>query len=153
MSATLVFDEKLGLAFEGYNAELLRAFLILVHYTDLDIAQYDNPQGRYDVYDAIASHRLWEEIMDIVDSDMADVDDSAYKLERSAKENFERQHALSYKLGQVFESLLGTENLTETVAKAEGLNSALIDMLGALQKEKAAKPTVGGSVMQFAKKK
>lgn len=147
-----MFDEKLGLAFEGYNAELLRAFLILVHYTDLDISQYDNPQGRYDVYDAIASYGLWEQIMEIVDEDMADVDSIIHRLQRSAKANFERQHALPYKVGQVFESLLGTENLTETVAKAEGLNSALIDMLGALQKEKAAKPNIGGTMIQFSKK-
>lgn len=147
-----MFDEKLGLAFEGYNAELLRAFLILVHYTDLDISQYDNPQGRYDVYDAVASYGLWEQIMEIVDVDMADVDSIIHRLQRSAKANFERQHALSYKVGQVFESLLGTENLTETVAKAEGLNSALIDMLGALQKEKAAKPNIGGTMIQFSKK-
>lgn len=148
-----MFDEKLGLAFEGYNAELLRAFLILVHYTDLDISQYDNPQGRYDVYDAIASYGLWAQIMEIVDEDMADVDSIIHRLQRSAKANFERQHALSHKVGQVFESLLGTENLTETVEKAEGLNSALIDMLGALQKEKAAKPNIGGTIIQFSKKK
>ena len=48
---------------------------------------------------------------------------------------------MEYKLGKVFESLLGTENLVETIAKAEGLNSKLIDLLGAMQTKKPAAAT------------
>ena len=147
----MVFDEESGIAYEGYNADLIRAFLILVHYTDLDLTDYDTPQGRYELYDMIASHGLWPEIMDIVDGDMADVDGICLKLQASARHNFERKRSLEYRFGKVFESLLGTENLAETVAKAEGLNSKLIDMLGgALQKTQPVKAGAGG--MQFAKK-
>lgn len=145
----LVMDEESGIAYEGYNAELIRAFLILLHYTDMELAEYDTPEGRHEIYDMIASHDLWKEIMKIVDDDLGDVDSICYRLMCSAKRNFEQKHSLAYKVGRVFESLLGTENLADTIAHAEGLNSKLIDMLSALQKEQ--KPTELGG-MRFAKK-
>ena len=57
------------------------------------------------------------------------------RLSVSAKRNFEAEHSLTHRVGKVLESLLGTENLTDTVAHAEQLNSKLIDMLGAMRKE------------------
>ena len=144
----MVFDD-IGIAYEGYNAELIRAFLILTHYTDLDLAKYDTSQGRYDVYDVIASHGLWKAIMDIVDEDIADIDAISFHLQSAARRCFERKHSLEYRAGKVFESLLGTEDLTDTVAKAEGLNSKLIDLLGLLQQHQSP---VGPSGMRFAKK-
>lgn len=36
----MAFDEEAGIAYEGYNAELSRAFLILRYYTDLDLTPY-----------------------------------------------------------------------------------------------------------------
>lgn len=142
-------DEESGIAYEGYNAELIRAFLILLHYTDMELAEYDTSEGRHEIYDMIASHDLWKEIMKIVDDDLGDVDSICYRLMCSAKRNFEQKHSLAYKVGRVFESLLGAENLADTIAHAEGLNSKLIDMLGALQKEQ--KPAELGG-MRFAKK-
>lgn len=144
----MVFDEEAGIAYESYNAELIRAFLILVHYTDLGLAEYDTPEGRYAAYDVVSSHGLWPDIMDIVEPDMDNVDRIVIKLQRSAKRCFERQHSLEYRLGRTFASLLGTEDLAETIAKAEGLNSALIDMLNAVRKQ----PPMAGSGLQFAKK-
>ena len=148
----MVFDEENGIAYEGYNAELIRAFLILTHYTDMDVSEFDTPQGRYDLYDIIASHGLWKEIMEIVDDDMADVDGIIFDLQNAARRSFERKHSLEYRAGKVFESLLGTENLAETLAKAEGLNSKLIDMMGAFGHKQAGNSGIGNGVMQFAKK-
>lgn len=73
--------------------------------------------------------------MDIVERDFDDVMDMYYRLSVSAKRHFEAEHSLTHRAGKVFESLLGTENLTDTVAHAEQLNSKLIDMLGAMRKE------------------
>ena len=145
----MVFDEAAGVAYESYNAEQIRAFLILVHYTDLDLAEYDTPEGRYAAQDAVASHGLWRKILDIVEQDVNNVDAIAARLRDSAKYCFERQHSLEYRLAKVFEALLGTEDLMETIAKAEDLNSKLIDMLGAVRKQPA--PMAGGG-LQFAKK-
>lgn len=144
----MVFDEN-GIAYEGYNTELIRAFLILIHYTDLVLAEHDTPQGRYAVYDMIASHGLWKEIMNIVEEDMADVDGICFNLQSAARRSFERKHSLDYRVGKAFESLLGTENLAETVAKAEGLNSKLIDLFGLLQRKQM---TAGPAGMRLAKK-
>ena len=94
----MIFDEKIGIAFEGYNAELIRAFLILVHYTDLDTTQFDTGEGRQTLYDILATHDMWPDIMGIVDEDIAEVDNICMRLESSARRNFEHTHSLQYQV-------------------------------------------------------
>ena len=146
----MIFDEKKGIAFEGYNADLIHAFLVLVHYTDLDTSAFDTAEGRQELFDIIATHGLWESIMEIVEDDLEDVDCISARLETSACRSFEHEHSLHFQALKTFQSLLGTEDVTETIAKAEGLNSKLIDMLGALQREQANPVKAGG--LQLAKK-
>jgi len=146
----VIFDEKKGIAFEGYNADLIHAFLVLVHYTDLDTSAFDTAEGRQELFDIIATHGLWESIMEIVENDLEDVDCISARLETSARRSFEHEHSLHFQALKTFQSLLGTEDVTETIAKAEGLNSKLIDMLGALQREQANPVKAGG--LQLAKK-
>ena len=146
----MIFDEKKGIAFEGYNADLIHAFLVLVHYTDLDTSVFDTAQGRQELFDIIATHGLWEGIMEVVEDDLEDVDCISARLETSARRSFEHEHSLHFQALKTFQSLLGTEDVTETIAKAEGLNSRLIDMLGALQREQANPVKAGG--LQLAKK-
>ena len=146
----MIFDEKKGIAFEGYNADLIHAFLVLVHYTDLDTSVFDTAQGRQELFDIIATHGLWESIMEVVEDDLEDVDCISAHLETSARRSFEHEHSLHFQVLKTFQSLLGTEDVTETIAKAEGLNSKLIDMLGTLQREQANPVKAGG--LQLAKK-
>jgi hypothetical protein len=146
----VIFDEKKGIAFEGYNADLIHAFLVLVHYTDLDTSAFDTAEGRQELFDIIATHGLWEGIMEVVEDDLEDVDCISARLETSARRSFEHEHSLHFQALKTFQSLLGTEDVTETIAKAEGLNSKLIDMLGALQREQANPVKAGG--LQLAKK-
>ena len=146
----MIFDEKKGIAFEGYNADLIHAFLVLVHYTDLDTSAFDTAEGRQELFDIIATHDLWEGIMEVVEDDLEDVDCISARLETSARRSFEHEHSLHFQVLKTFQSLLGTEDVTETIAKAEGLNSKLIDMLGALQREQANPVKAGG--LQLAKK-
>jgi len=86
--------------------------------------------------------------MDIVDADMDDVDVIAYKLGSSARRSFEEKHSLSRMLMKTFGALLGTEDLTKTVVKAETLNGKLIDMLAAVHKQ----PTANTGGLKLAKK-
>lgn len=144
----MVFDEEAGIAYEAYNAELIRAFLILKYYTDLELSAYDNPEGRAAIHDALASHGLWREVMDIVDFDVDNVDMIAFKLGSSARRSFEEKHSLAHMLMKTFGALLGNEDLTQTIAKAESLNGKLIDMLVAVQKQ----PTANTGGLQLAKK-
>lgn len=146
----MIFDEKKGIAFEGYNADLIHAFLVLVHYTDLDTSVFDTAQGRQELFDIIATHGLWESIMEVVEDDLEDVDCISARLETSARRSFEHEHSLHFQVLKTFQSLLGTEDVTETIAKAEGLNSKLIDMLSALQREQVNPVKAGG--LQLARK-
>ena len=107
-------------------------------------------EGRQELFDIIATHGLWESIMEIVEDDLEDVDCISARLETSARRSFEHEHSLHFQVLKTFQSLLGTEDVTETIAKAEGLNSKLIDMLGALQREQANPVKAGG--LQLAKK-
>ena len=136
-AAAIVFDEEGGIAYEGYNAELIRSFLILRYYTDIDLKESDTPQGRYEVYDAVASYELWPQIVEVVAEDLAQVDRIACRIVDAAKCSFERKHALEHQIGKLLKGLLGTESLTETISKAEGLNSKLIEMLGILHRSPA----------------
>ena len=144
------YDEKKGVAFEGYNADLIHAFLGLVHYTDLDTSAFDTAEGRQELFDIIATHGLWEGVMEVVEDDLEDVDCISARLETSARRNFEYEYSLHFQALKTLQSLLGTEDVTETIAKAEGLNSKLIDMLGALQREQANPVKVGN--LQLTKK-
>lgn len=144
----MVFDEETGIAYEAYNAELIRTFLILKYYTDLELSKYDNPDGRAAIHDALASHGLWHEVMDIVDFDVDNVDMIALKLGSSARRCFEEKHSLTHMLMKTFGTLLGNEDLTQTITKAETLNGKLIDMLAAVQKQ----PTANTGGLQLAKK-
>ena len=129
---------------------MIHAFLVLVHYTDLDTSVFDTAQGRQELFDIIATHGLWESIMEVVEDDLEDVDCISARLETSARRSFEHEHSLHFQVLKTFQSLLGTEDVTETIAKAEGLNSKLIDMLGTLQREQANPVKAGG--LQLAKK-
>ena len=129
---------------------MIHAFLVLVHYTDLDTSAFDTAEGRQELFDIIATHGLWESIMEIVEDDLEDVDCISARLETSARRSFEHEHSLHFQALKTFQSLLGTEDVTETIAKAEGLNSKLIDMLGTLQREQANPVKAGG--LQLAKK-
>ena len=57
---------------------MIRSFLILAYYTDLDLSAYDSAQGRYELYDVIATHDLWKPIMEIVERDFDDVMDTSW---------------------------------------------------------------------------
>lgn len=85
--------------------------------------------------------------MKIVEDDLSQVDMISMQLATSARHGFEREHSLEYQALKTFQSLLGTEDIAATIAKAEGLNAKLIDLLGAVQKNPA--PV---SPLQFAKK-
>ena len=58
--------------------------------------------------------------------------------------------SLHFQVMETFQGLPGTENVAETIARAEGLDSRRIDMLGALQREQANPVKAGG--LQLAKK-
>lgn len=56
----------------------------------------------------------------------------------------EQTYSLQFQVLNPFQNLLGTEDVTETIARVENLNSRLIDMQGALQREQASLVKAGG---------
>ena len=144
----MVFDEELGIAYESYIAEIMRLFLILSRYSDLDLTVYDSPEGRYALYDLLSTYGILKELTDFVEEDMRIVDCMAFRMQNAARRKFEYEQSLIYKLNRSLGDLLGAENLMESIAKAEGLNEKLIEMLGMAQEKKATE--FGG--LKLAKK-
>ena len=121
-----------------------------MNYTDLEIAEYDTPTGRPELCDMIASHGLWGKIMGIIEEDLKQVNGICDLLVYGARKTFEQKHSLEYRMNKVFASLLGTEDLAETIAKAEGLNSKLIDLFGMVRNEE--KKPGEGTGLRFDKR-
>ncbi|MDO4549387.1 MAG: hypothetical protein Q4D04_14955 [Clostridia bacterium] len=149
----LVFDEESGLAYEGYNSETMRVMCVMNHYTDLDVSDYDTADGRYALHDILESTGALKQILELVEDDLLEVESIYHSLRVAAQRTFEHTHSLKYMAQKSLGGLLTGEDITESIAKASAINNKMVEMLGALGREKAAKPSIGGNVMQFAKKK
>lgn len=146
----LVFDEESGLVYEGYNHNLAETMCMLRWYTDIELSPYEDADGRYVLYDILDSHGALTKIREIAEGDLDEALYIYYDLKNAAQRTFERKHSLNHLLKQTLGSILGNEDITTTFAKAQEINGSLIDMLGAMKREKAKKP--GGGLLNFAKR-
>lgn len=124
--------------------------LVLRYYTDLDVEPYEDADGRYALYDALESHGAWNEIWNMVSQDMSKVMDIYFFIMGAARETFAAKHSIGHMVKQTLQSVLGTEDIATSFAKAQEINSSLIDMMGAFRREQSKKP--GGGIVNFAKR-
>lgn len=151
-TVTLIFDEKSGLVYEGYNRDVMRMMCMLRYYTNLDVEPYDTAEGHYLLYDMLAATGVLEQIIEITHDDMEHVQKIFELLKESAQRVFEHTHTLPFQIQQSFASVLNGEDLSETLAKASTVNNQMVDMLGAFRREQMAKPSVGGNIVRFDKR-
>lgn len=150
--AVMVFDEELGVAYEGYTYDTVLLVLVMRHYSDLDMTAYADEAGWNELHDLLASHGQIDPLYAIVQSDLDQVLAIYHRIRDAARLTFERRHSLSYKAGKAFASLLAEENLMTTLAKAEDINSQMIDMLGAYRKTHPTGQAPGGGTLPFGKR-
>ena len=145
-----MFDEETGTVYEGYNKDLITLVHIVNRYTDIDVSNYDTPEGRYELYDILDSTGALERIHDIIDYDLDKVDEIYDAIVHGVKLTYERSHSLSHQIKQTLGSILGNEDIADTFAKALDVNAGLIDMMGAMKREKENKPST--ELTLFAKR-
>ena len=51
-----MFDEELGMVYEGYMSEVVLVICMMRYYTDFDLSDYQNQDDFYMLYDILESH-------------------------------------------------------------------------------------------------
>ena len=149
-------DEDLGVCYEGYSEQAVKAYLFAKYYTDINAEEYPPAM----VFDYLTKEGKLDIIMDAARGDMEIVKQMKDAMVKAVKIRFEKEHSL----GQMVKKLLDTDPDTNN-AETRELIEKLIDMRGALMekqesekilefgKKKAAKPVkTGGAVINISKK-
>lgn len=131
-------------------------YLIAKYYTDIDTDGV-NPE---DVSDFFINNEIMDDIESFTRCDYAEAEDIFWRLEKSFIKTYEDDKSIKKAIKQSFGFLFNGEDVTESMAKAEGISRTLLDAMTALRESDAkriknvdnGKVTVGGNVISFAKK-
>lgn len=143
---SLVFDEKLGVAYEGYSHEQALVFLMVHYYTDFDVEAYRTTEGWYALYDLFESYGVLDELFVQLDVDLNKVVQVYERIKEASIHSFETEHSLTYLIGRMFGSFLGDENIGESIAKAADMNNTMVKLLGAYNKLQLNPGAAGGGI-------
>lgn len=149
---SLVFDEERGVAFEGYTHEAVTIACMMEYYTDLDMAAYADEEGMYALVDLLVSHGALDILWDELSEDLYHVRRIYEAIRASAIRSFEHGLTLDHLIRKSFGFLFTGEDITETLAKADGVNNTMVELLGAFMKQQAAPDATGGKLLRFGKK-
>jgi hypothetical protein len=148
---SLVFEENLGVCYEGYTHETALVFLVMRYYTDFQLDEYDDSESWYMLYDILESHGVLDMLYGFLLEDIQKVLKVYEKIKEAAKSTYERDHSLSYLVRKTFGSILSTEDITETIAKSGEVTNTMIQLMGAFNQ---LQPTTNpkGGIVSFAKR-
>lgn len=152
---TTVLDEENYAVYESYQTELIELLLTCKYYTNIDTEEMQDERSWKMLYDYLAANKMLEELRRVVQEDFYRVIGIGSYISDSLKKTFEAKHSLSVRLLKTFGSILTDEDMAETLAKSEEVNSVMLDLIGAY-KEKSANKTMrtgNGTVVNFSKKK
>ncbi len=131
--AALVFDEDSGTVYESYTYELVLTILTMKYYTDLDLSPYEDEEGWYQIYDILESHGALDHLYAVIGEDLDKMLKVYRHIRGAATKTFEKRHSLDYLVQKSFGSLLGSEDIMTTMARAESVNSLMIKMMDAFR--------------------
>jgi len=86
-----------------------------------------------------------------LDEDLRKVLQVYERIREAAKLAFEREKSLSYLVGKAFGGILSDEDITKTIARADGVNNTMVEMLGAFNRLRPG-PSPQNNLFSFAKK-
>lgn len=148
-SLKTVFDEERGIAYIGYMADAARMFIELSYYTDLDMTEYDSYDGMIKLMDMVEQEDQIEQFEAFVVHDFCTLTSLADIIFCNAREIFEKEHSLGYRIEKSFGFLLDGQDVAQTLAQARDVNEQMIDHLGIIMNAKQEKPI---DLSQYAKK-
>lgn len=152
---TMVLDEENYAVYHSYQTELIELLLICKYYTNIDTEEMQDERGWKMLYDYLMTNEMLEKVRCLVDKDFYRVLGIESYISDSLGKTFEAKHSLPVRLLKTFGSILTEEDMAETLAKSEEVNSVMLDLIGAY-KEKSANKTMrtgNGTVVNFSKKK
>lgn len=126
--------------------------LMMRYYTDFDLSEFDGEEGWYQLHDILESHGALEHLYGFLVTDIAKVQRIYETLKTSASKSFEHTHSLNFLARKSFGSLLSTEDITETIAKASDVNNTMVDLMDAFVKLQSPKNLAHDNLLQFGKR-
>lgn len=147
-----MFDEELGLVYEAYTVELVLVICMLRYYTDLDMTEYESEEGWYTLYDILESHGILNHLLARLAPDLERVRAIYATIREASAKTFQHRHSLDYLAKKSFGSLLSTEDITETIAKASDMNNTMVDLVDAFSKLGTPGKMATGGLLQFARR-
>jgi hypothetical protein len=134
-----------------------KLYMIAKYYTDIDVEEADEHQ----IADFLINNDLADQIENYVFDDWYLVEQIYLYIEKAVIKTYEDDKSLSKAIKTSFSGLLTGEDVGTALANAEHVRDTLMDAVEALRqvnKEKEeqidhGKMTVGGNVINFAKRK
>lgn len=152
---TTVLDEENYTFYTSYQEALIQLLLTCKYYTNVDTEEMQDEHGWKMLHDYLTTNKMLEKLHSIVSDDVGRVLVIAFRISTSLESTFAAKHSLPVRLLKTFGSILTEEDMAETLAKSEEVNSVMLDLIGAY-KEKSANKTMrtgNGTVVNFSKKK
>lgn len=156
MAEILVMTHDNSCAFESYEFDKYEKFMIAKYYTDIDTDGVTPDE----IADFFVNNEMMMEINEIVRKDYNAVEDIYWRIADTFTKTYEDDRCLTKALRTSFGFLFNGEDVTKSLAQAEGVRDTLFEAIGALRKLDAEKEEkidsgkviVGGNVISFAKK-
>lgn len=133
-----VCDREAGICYEGHLTSAMIRFMQVKAYTELDVTKYEGEDGLCELMDA------WHEYSEDMDAFEETIDRDWYgdygvealadQMRSNITRLFETMHSLPYKIATSFAFLLNGNDLTDSLAKASGVNEQMIGFMDALKK-------------------
>lgn len=144
-------DDDLGVMYVLPLYDLIRNYLFVKYYTNLDISNIQEDADYKALYDFAADAGLMsEDVRKFVEEDIRRMESLEWRYADAVIARYERAHSLEHMLSKLMNADIDTSN-----EETRELIEKLIDMRGALL-EKENKPAngmnVGGTVINFAKR-
>lgn len=157
---TSVTDDAAEIMYDSYKKPLLECALVTKYYTNIDVSEMAEEKDWKLLIDWLTMNGIYHELFSAVEQDYKLVRELYILMRYATYHSYEESHTLSAKIKKSFASLLTDEDITESIAKSEAVNSQMIDMIGAAMERKEKQPAKndkialdGGAVINLAKKR
>lgn len=145
MQATVICDSD-GVAYISYRYDLVKMFLIVQYYTNIDTSDWDTEEGQMALYDYMTSYGdclqnryEWMCEKEEFKHDIEIVEGIFSRMYSALAFKHEHSSTLSYKIGKAFESVLNDQDVVKTLAESREVCEKMIDMIGVFNANNANK--------------
>ena len=130
-SQVCVIDEEKGIAYETYDIEALRLYMMLKWYTNIDVSEYDFDMGK--LHDLMKDYEL--AIINICGRDLDLAENMMLRYTYKTIEIYNQQNSLAQRIKTSFAGILTGEDLVSAIAESRTVNEELITLFSKVQKQ------------------